>query len=330
MSAFFKKYFLLVFGAIALCYFIYAFVAFYAGRALGIFLALFVGLFFLGMMVTFYLRERALLVMLERAQEDLPLLIETHEIDAVPKGFFGARYLELLRELKATDDRINEKLRGDLAFIEDYVTLWLHEIKTPIAAVSLICDNYPTTETARIKRELVKMSDYADQALYCARAKNPNVDYLLRKMTLLETVNALLRERAEALLDAGARITREGLDVTVYSDPKWLRFILKQILDNAVQYADGAPSIDFVALEEGNHVLLTVRDHGIGIPAEDLPRVFERGYTGKRGREFSRATGMGLYLVRELATKLGLEIAVESAVGEGSAFTLKIPKKPTF
>lgn len=330
MSAFLKKYSMLLFAGLVMCLFVYAFVAYYAGGALGIFLSLLVGLFYLGMMVTFYLRERALLVMLERAEEDLPLFIETHEIDAVPKGFFGARYLELLRELKAADDRVNEKLRGDLAFIEDYVTLWLHEIKTPIAAVSLILDNHPTPEATRIKRELAKMSDYADQALYYARAKNPNVDYLLRKMTLLETVNALLRERAETLLDAGARITREGLDVTVYSDPKWLHFILKQILDNAVQYADGAPAIDFVALEEGDHVLLSVRDHGIGIPAEDLPRVFERGYTGKRGREFSRATGMGLYLVRELATKLGLEIAVESTVGEGSAFTLKIPKKPMF
>lgn len=330
MIHFFKRYILFVFAGLLMCLTVYAFVSYYVGVELGLFLFTLTGFFYLALMASFYFRERALLKTLEKAGENLPLLVETDEIDAVPKGFFGRRYLEILRALKEMDDRVNEGLRGDLNFIEDYVTLWLHEIKTPIAAISLICDNHPTAESSRIKGELLKMSDYADQALYYARAKNPNVDYLLRKLSLLDVVNSLLRDRADALLDREVKITRVGLDVEVYSDPKWLRFILKQILDNAVQYADGMPVIDFIAEEREDHVLLSVRDHGIGIPSNDLPRVFERGYTGRRGREFSRATGMGLYLVRELAQKLGLSVTVSSIEGAGATFTIVMPKRRTF
>ncbi|MEE8677838.1 MAG: sensor histidine kinase [Olsenella sp.] len=220
-----------------------------------------------------------------------------------------------------------------------YVETWVHEIKTPLAAVRLMLANADAPDTAAVSREIARIDSYVEQALYYARSTSVEKDYLVRSVPADSLVKEAVRSRARTLIEAHMAVDMSGLTVqdgtspVLICDPKWMDFILGQLIDNAVKYRQAKnPQISFSArIEEAGtaneHAVLKVADNGCGISEADLPRIFERGFTGENGRSHGKATGMGLYLVRTLCQKMGLSVSVRSREGKGTAFEIAFPQE---
>ena len=238
----------------------------------------------------------------------------------------------LSRESKSMADAV-AAMRAEQRDYRDYIETWVHEVKTPIAAARLVASNDPGPSTDAMDAELGRVEAYVEQALYYARSTSLDRDYQVRDVRLDETVRAALKKNARTLI--GARVAPElgELGLTVAADPKWLEFMLGQLLVNAAKYVKpgargGRVRIRAERRERGLdawETVLTVEDDGIGIPASDLSRVWDRGFTGENGRRYARSTGMGLYLVRELCAKMGLSASIESEEGRWTRVSLVFP-----
>lgn len=239
----------------------------------------------------------------------------------------------------------NEEVAEQRRQVEDYrsyVETWVHEAKSPLAAASLAVENLEAASGSadprrlrELSRELARVDGYVEQALFYARSETLERDYLVRRHVLRDIVAAAVRANTDALI--GAHVTPrmgKGLSLEVFTDDKWLAFMVGQLLQNSVRYARadaaGGSQVWFDARlvgegTAGEHVELTVRDNGCGTSEADLPRVFERGFTGENGRNHKRSTGLGLWLVARLAAKMGLSVSADSREGEFFAVTLDFP-----
>ena len=253
-----------------------------------------------------------------------------------------ARYL--LGELMPDSPRLEDRLYRDMirfsnkSVIErihaiekekkeyrEFVESWVHEIKAPITGVSLICENHKNEITRQIWTQNRKIENYVDMALYYARADHVYKDYMIRKTDLSDIVTSVLSRNKYFLIqnDVQAEV---HCNHSVYTDEKWIAFIVNQLILNSVKYKNGEGEKLFIRTEEKKEGgWLTLQDDGMGIKKEELPRVFEKGFTGSNGRQTGSATGMGLYLCRELCEKLGIEIAVFSEEYKGTEVVLKFP-----
>lgn len=225
----------------------------------------------------------------------------------------------------------------------DYIETWVHEAKTPLAAARLMIANDQTGELRPFSRELDRIDACVEQALYFARSSSVEQDYLIRSCQAKALVTGAVKSRARALIEASMGIDLAGLEgdagsLEIFCDPKWMDFILGQLIDNAIRYRavpseDGRkPQLSFAAelRDEGTaaeKVVLSVVDNGCGIAAADLPRIFERGFTGMNGRTHGHSTGMGLYLVRSLCEKMGLSVVASSEEGVGTAISIIFPRE---
>lgn len=208
----------------------------------------------------------------------------------------------------------------------EYVEMWIHEVKTPIAASRLMIENHPSEVTNNINQELEEVEYYLEQALYYSRSNGVEKDYIIKCMNLNSIVQDVIRKNSKTLIQSKVRISLEDLDFQVYTDEKWMAFILKQIVINSVKYRKEDPQICFTAKEDKEQVILLIEDNGIGISGTDLPRVTEKGYTGTTGRKYAKSTGMGLYLCKKLSDKLGIGFFIRSKEGEGTQIKIKFPK----
>ncbi len=215
-----------------------------------------------------------------------------------------------------------------------FVEAWSHEIKTPIHAATLIAASDPSPAGQAIAGELERVDGFVEQALYYARSTSVERDFSVRETPLAEVVRETIHGKTNILLSQHVAIELGTLDFTVLCDAKWVRFMLGQLIDNACKYRDPArpQAIRFDArrADEGKadeRVVLTVSDLGLGIPAADVPRVFDKGFVGENGRRADQAasTGLGLYLVRLLAEKCGLGVRLASEPGKGTTFSLVFP-----
>lgn len=175
-----------------------------------------------------------------------------------------------------------------------------------------------------ISMENQRIENYVDMALYYARLENVYKDYLIREISLSGVVNEVLGKNRLLLIQNHVRADVSCED-TVYTDRKWIAFILNQIVLNSVKYRGEQPELHIYTKREKNGVNLIVEDNGTGIPAEELSRIFEKGFTGSNGRNHERSTGMGLYLCRKLCDKLGIGISAESEYGKGTRMLLEFP-----
>ena len=238
----------------------------------------------------------------------------------------------------AANDDVAE-YRRQVADYREYIETWVHEAKSPLAAAHLMVDNLraealadtAAEKTESIDEELKRVEGYIDQVLFYARSEALDRDYLIRAYSLADLVAAALRANASTLIGAHVAPVLGTLDFEVFTDEKWVEFILGQIIQNSVKYArEESPRIEFSGklIGEGSadeRVVLTVSDNGCGVSASDVPRVFDKGFTGHNGRLYPRATGIGLYLCRRLCSQMNMGIAAESAPGRGTALTLTFP-----
>jgi len=214
---------------------------------------------------------------------------------------------------------------------EEYVESWAHEIKMPISLLTILLDNHsdeiPDTITVKMDCVRNRMQEYVDQMLFYARLKGEKKDYFFEKILLEELVDDVLEDYAPLLEEKKFIVQKEFLETTAFSDKRGLKFMIDQILSNSIKYtkADESPQIEFRYEIVNDRNVLTIKDNGIGVKAYDLPFIFEKGFTGDSGEQRKRATGMGLYLVKEMAAQLNLGINLESEWMEGVEIKIIFP-----
>lgn len=230
----------------------------------------------------------------------------------------------IFREEKA--NRADREARDSaVRDMNDYYAAWVHQIKAPIAVMKVILQQEDTKENRELSAELFRVEQYAEMALSYIRLENSVSDLVIREYDLDEVVRKAIRKYAGQFIQRKIRLIYQGTDIRVLTDEKWLSFIIEQFLSNSVKYTPEKGSIT-ISVDEEKHLI--IEDTGIGIAPEDLPRIFEKGYTGYNGRLDKKSTGIGLYLCRQAARKLGHSIAVESVPGEGSRFIIDLESYP--
>jgi len=273
-----------------------------------------------GMGIAYRNRKKELQKLLTMA-EGLQERYLIQEVMRLPERADDQVYYQLMKMAgKSMLEQIGEVRRERLEY-KEYIEQWIHEIKTPIAAMKLLCENHRMDFTRELLLELEKTNRFTEQALYYARSEHTEKDYAVREINLIDVVHQVIADNKYLLLHNKVSLEVAERMETVYSDEKWLRFILNQLVANAVQYRTEQPVLRFFAYQRQDQVILSVEDNGIGIPACDLPRIFEKGFTGQNGRIMQQATGIGLYLCRRLCDKLGVGIMAESS-REGTVIRL--------
>ena len=239
---------------------------------------------------------------------------------------------ELLKEtLQETGKSMLENVNTYKHLQEDYkeyIELWIHEIKTPIAASKMIIENNKSEVTRSIEEELGKIENYTEQALFYARSNSVEKDYIITKSNLKEIVNSAILKNKNSLLSNKVSIEIHDIEESVYTDSKWTVFMISQILQNSIQYAKQEKGkIEIYAEPKTEKIVLYIKDNGIGIQKGEITRVFEKGFTGNNGRiTGKKSTGLGLYLCKKLCDKLGLKIELDSVKDIGTEVRIVFPK----
>ena len=250
------------------------------------------------------------------------------EIIKTPDFYEGKILKEILQETgKSMLENVNyyKNIQEDY---KEYIELWIHEIKIPIATSKMIIENNKTKWTKSIEEELDKVENYTEQALYYARSNAVEKDYIITKTNLKEIVNNAILKNKSTLLYSKVILELNDLEKEVYTDSKWATFILNQIIQNSIKYArDDNKKIELFAREKNDKVILYIKDNGIGIKKGEITRVFEKGFTGDNGRLMGKkSTGIGLYLCKKLCDRLGLGIELNSEKDKGTEVRLIFPK----
>ena len=285
----------------------------------------------IGILIEFY-RKKTFYDTLKENMEQLEQKYLISEIIKEPSFAEGKILKSVIQDTgKSMLENVN-KYKYIQQDYKDYIELWIHEVKLPIATSKLIIENNKNEVTKNIEEELDQIENYVEQALYYARSSTVEKDYYINKCILKDIVNtAILKNKSNLILNK-INIELENLDLQVYTDSKWCIFILNQIIQNSIKYKkDGNSILQINAKENKENVVLNIKDNGIGIKQEELEKVFEKGFTGTNGRiDGKKSTGMGLYLCKKLCDKLGLSIEIESKKDEYTQVKITFPKNSYF
>ena len=234
-------------------------------------------------------------------------------------------YQALLLALHADRQKLKSDMNARYHDMAEYYTVWAHQIKTPIAAIRLALQNEDTPLSRRLTGEVGRVEQYVQMALTYLRLGSDSSDYVIRSCALDDIVRPAVRRFAGEFIQRKIQLNYQMLNYTVITDEKWLGFVVEQVLSNALKYTPQG-SVSIYMEPEG---VLCIRDTGIGIAPEDLPRVFEKGYTGYNGRSHRKASGLGLYLCREILTRLGHSVSAESQVDHGTTIRIDLRQHKT-
>ncbi|MCT4620514.1 MAG: sensor histidine kinase [Marinisporobacter sp.] len=263
---------------------------------------------------------------MEEVLESLDQKYLLAEIMEKPSHLEGKLFYEILRACnKSMHEHVNVYKNLQLEYRE-YIETWVHEIKTPIASSLLIIENNKSESIHNIDQEIKKIDEFVEQALYYARSSHVSKDYLIKKFELNTVINHTIRRNAKDFIYKKIELQIDEINEEVYSDRKWVQFILHQVISNAIKYKKEKDSkIKIYNQKNKNNVILTIEDNGIGISEKDMYYVFEKGFTGEHGRKYTASTGMGLYICKKLCEKLGLGIHMTSQLGVGTKVNITFP-----
>lgn len=285
-------------------------------------------LYFIGLMIE-YTSKKNFYANLSNTLNDLDEKYLITEIINTPNFIEGKILKNSLEQIdKSMLEHVNKYkyLQEDY---KEYIELWIHEIKIPIAASKMVIENNKNEETKSIDEELNKVEDYIEQALFYARSNTVEKDYYIKESNLKDIVNESIKKNKSTLIQNKIAINIHDLDKTVHTDSKWIQFILNQIIQNSVKYKkqDNNSEIEIYSKQGKENVILYIKDNGIGIKKGEITRVFEKGFTGTNGRlQNKKSTGIGLYLCKKLCDKLGIGIELNSIQNEGTEIRLVFPK----
>lgn len=273
----------------------------------------------------FYKRHKEL-VLVEKNMQDA--LLDLPEPDTLIEN----DYQDLLDKL----EEIRRKLKSEELIsrqeMQDYYGMWVHQIKTPISAMRMLLqtmeEEYPEEKKLReLKAELFQIEQYVEMVLTYLRMEDMASDLKLESYSLDELIRASIRKYSQMFILKKIRLEYKTLNQMVITDKKWFCFVIEQILSNALKYTEKGGTIQIFTKQESDQLWLVIEDNGIGIWEEDLPRVFERGFTGYNGRADKKSTGIGLYLCKKVMGRLRHQIRIESKVGVGTQVFLGLARE---
>lgn len=234
-----------------------------------------------------------------------------------PEGIIDEQYNELIKKLRKiildNDIAAGEKYANMI----DYYTMWVHQVKTPIASMRLILDGEDTAEARKISGELRRIEQYVEMVLTYLRLDSESSDYVFKEQQLDDLIRSSVKKFARDFIGKRLSLDYEPVERKIITDEKWFCFVLEQILSNALKYTKEGGIRIYIQDDS-----LIIEDTGIGIATEDLPRIFDRGYTGTNGRIDRKASGIGLYLSKRTCDRLGIALSAASVVGEGTRVCL--------
>ncbi|WP_445477384.1 sensor histidine kinase [Lysinibacillus irui] len=262
------------------------------------------------------------------------LQLENDTVSAIPNPhtYEQGLYTEILKKMYLEQQNKMYILHEEKKEYHDYIMSWIHEVKIPIAASQLLMRSGKSADIlmGKLEDELGKIDHFVDQALYYSRLDSFSKDYFIQSISLETVTGASMKKYAKTFIAKRLQFERTNLQLLVESDTKWLSFIVDQIVANSLKYTDDYGQIKFIGEEDENEKRLIIQDNGIGIKAEDIGRVFERGFTGFNGRINTKSTGLGLYLAKRLSSKLGHDITIESKENEYTKVILHFPKNKQY
>jgi len=233
-------------------------------------------------------------------------------------------YQKIIAHLCEEQRRRADEAQARYNDMVDYYTVWAHQIKTPIAAMRLNLQNEDSPFSRKLQNDLNRIESYVNMVLTFLRLESDSTDYVIREYDLDSIVRSAVRKFSGEFIGKKLSLEYEGVNAKVLTDEKWLSFVVEQVLSNAVKYTGNGGTIS-VYMEEPK--TLCIKDTGIGIAPEDLPRIFKNGYTGFNGRADKRASGIGLYLCKRVCDNLGHGISAESKVGSGTVIRINLDKR---
>ena len=249
-----------------------------------------------------------------------------NDLEALPKSL-DIRidyYHKIIEKLYEELEKLTQENRQKNTDMVDYYSMWVHQIKTPIAAMNFLLDNEEVDQKI-LQQELFKIERYVEMVLTYIRLDSISSDYVITKINLDEVVKDSVKKYATIFINKKIKLNYVSHETMVISDKKWLSFAFEQILGNSVKYTSAGGEITIETCENK----LIIEDNGIGIKEEDLPRIFEKGFTGFNGRYEKKSSGLGLYLCKKTLDKLGHHIEISSKVGEGTRIEITFPKEDT-
>lgn len=236
-------------------------------------------------------------------------------------SLYVEKLTSLLQEIRELENLHTARQADQL----DYFTLWLHQIKTPIAAISLLNQGAPSKEAKQISQELLRLEDYTHMALNYIKLEDSGAELDLTEVELDDVIKRAVKKYSILFIYKGIKLDYQAVGMEALSDGKWLQNLLEQILSNSLKYtASGTISIYQDPRKEG---VLVVEDTGSGIRPEDLPKIFNKGYSGFNGRLHEKSTGLGLFLSKKICERLGHRIEIESAPGKGTRVLIDLSRK---
>ncbi len=257
---------------------------------------------------------------LKRTLSELP---ETLESLPTPQNESERLYTQMLQKTYAEYERAALEHRRREADMRNYYTMWVHQIKTPISALRLLIQS--GARSAELQNEIFRIEQYVEMALNYQRLFCGSSDLVITRRSLDSAVRTSIRKYSKQFIMKRLKLEYEPGDITVLTDEKWLCFVIEQVLSNSLKYTS-AGEIKICTVGR----TLMISDTGIGIAAEDLPRIFDCGYTGYNGREEKRSSGIGLYLCSEVCRRLGHGISITSEVGKGTCVSITFNEADIF
>lgn len=246
--------------------------------------------------------------------------------EGLPEPYFNREKTinDLLRQLANDHLKKLSEMKAVNLMESDYTAAWVHEVKAPLTSMKMTIDaNRKDPAIRKIESDWLRVHLLIDRQLYITRLPSLNTDYVLEKIKAHQLITPEIRELRSWCIEKNIAVEIEGDDVEVITDSKWCRFILRQLLTNAVKYSPGGGTICITAHQSpGGHAVLSIKDEGPGIPAHDLPRIFDKGFTGGTGRLHNAATGLGLYLAQQVASKIGITLSAASEMNGGTTMTM--------
>ena len=233
-------------------------------------------------------------------------------------------YHKIIEKLYEELEKLTQENRQKNTDMVDYYSMWVHQIKTPIAAMNFLLDSEEVNQK-NLQQELFKIERYVEMVLTYIRLDSISSDYVITKINLDEVVKDSVKKYATIFINKKIKLNYVSHETMVISDKKWLSFAFEQILGNSVKYTSTNGEITIETCENK----LVIEDNGMGIKEEDLPRIFEKGFTGFNGRYEKKSSGLGLYLCKKTLDKLGHHIEISSKVGEGTRIEITFPKEDT-
>ncbi|UOQ92902.1 sensor histidine kinase [Halobacillus shinanisalinarum] len=277
------------------------------------------GLFIFGYLSYRWMEEYKLYNWIESEEDG------TRVIPSLGNSFFSKALQQRIRAGKEAADR---KIIESEAAVKERATFmnqWVHQMKTPISVIQLMIKDYDDPVFQDIRKEIFRLEEGLKTVLYSSRLSLFEKDYFIESFAIQPFMQNLIKENKRLFFQFGVypNIVMEQEELSITSDQKWLKFVIEQLLSNAVKYStEKSDKLDIKVEKQSDHVRLTITDHGIGIPDQDRRRVFEPYFTGVNGRKYHESTGMGLYLVKEILSKLSHEFSMETKVDEGTSFCI--------